>query len=157
MGNSEKGKLHTPSPATLAAVETAQMDLDSAAKIPNPPVVHADAELTQNSHVDDKVVEKLTRKPPEKYKFRRSIGQGGMKTVLQVKDRDSMRDIAMAVLPDAHNRPKTDIIRFIQEARITASLEHPNIVPVHDIGVDSSGAPYFTMKLLNFPLSRFRH
>ncbi len=148
MGNSEKGKLHTPTPATLAAVDEAQMDLTSPGKLPDPPVSRADAEITQNSQVDDKVVDKLTRKPPEKYKFRRSIGQGGMKTVLQVKDRDSMRDIAMAVLPDAQNRPKTDIIRFIQEARITASLEHPNIVPVHDIGVDASGAPYFTMKLL---------
>jgi len=148
VGNSEKGKIHSPSPATLAAVETTQMEIDSAPKIVNPPIVRADGDVSQNSQVDDKVLEKLTKKPPEKYKFRRSIGQGGMKTVLQVKDRDSMRDIAMAVLPDAHNRPKTDTIRFIQEARITASLEHPNIVPIHDIGVDSSGAPYFTMKLL---------
>ena len=71
-----------------------------------------------------------------------------MKVVIQVKDRDTTRDIAMALLPDAQSRPKRDIIRFIEEARITASLEHPNIVPVHDIGVDTHGSPYFTMKLI---------
>lgn len=91
---------------------------------------------------------KLTQKPQEKYIFRKSIGRGGMKMVIQVKDRDTMRDIAMAVFPDAANRPAADSRRFIDEARITASLEHPNIVPVHDIGIDANGAPYFTMKLL---------
>lgn len=90
----------------------------------------------------------LTPKPPEKYIFRKSIGRGGMKMVIQVKDRDTMRDIAMAVFPDAANRPAAETKRFIEEARITASLEHPNIVPVYDIGVDASGSPYFTMKLL---------
>ena len=91
---------------------------------------------------------KLTQKPQEKYIFRKSLGRGGMKMVIQVKDRDTMRDIAMAVFPDAANRPASESRRFIDEARITASLEHPNIVPVHDIGIDATGAPYFTMKLL---------
>ena len=71
-----------------------------------------------------------------------------MKAVIQVKDRDTTRNVAMAIIPDAADRPQSDINRFVQEARITARLEHPNIVPVHDIGVDTNGAPYFTMKLL---------
>ncbi len=96
----------------------------------------------------DQSVERLSRKPLQKYRFIRSIGRGGMKMVLQVKDLDATRDVAMAVLPDAAARPHQDIVRFIQEARITASLEHPNIVPVHDLGVDATGAPYYTMKLL---------
>lgn len=96
----------------------------------------------------DDSMERLSKKPLRKYRFIRSIGRGGMKMVLQVKDMDATRDVAMAVLPDAAARPQSDIVRFIQEARITASLEHPNIVPVHDIGVDSTGAPYYTMKLL---------
>lgn len=98
--------------------------------------------------IDNQVIARLTQKPPDKYKFRKSIGRGGMKMVLQVKDLDSTRDVAMAVLPDAGSRNRQDLLRFVQEARVTASLEHPNIVPVHDIGVDSTGAPYFTMKLL---------
>ncbi len=109
---------------------------------PAQPVDPGKLDLTEQS------VERLGRKPLQKYRFIRSIGRGGMKMVLQVKDLDATRDVAMAVLPDAAARPHQDIVRFIQEARITASLEHPNIVPVHDLGVDASGAPYYTMKLL---------
>lgn len=98
--------------------------------------------------IDEFLADKLTQKPPGKYKFRRSIACGGMKVVLEVRDVDTMRNVAMAVMPDAQSRPPSDILRFIQEARLTASLEHPNIVPVHDIGIDSNGSPYFTMKLL---------
>ena len=84
----------------------------------------------------------------DRYKFIRSIGFGGMKAVLLVEDRDTGREIAMAMIPDYRDRPKRDLERFVTEARITAMLEHPGIVPVHDIGVDASGAPYFTMKYL---------
>lgn len=94
------------------------------------------------------VIKNLTPKPQGKYKFKRSIGYGGMKTVLEVTDKDSTRNIAMAVMPDASSRPANDLCRFVQEARILACLEHPNVVPIHDIGIDSSGSPYFTMKLL---------
>ncbi len=91
---------------------------------------------------------RLTEKPDNKYRFRRSIGAGGMKMVLQVQDQDTMRDVALAMMPDIERRSKHEILRFIQEARLTASLEHPNIVPVYDIGMDSTGSPYYTMKLL---------
>ena len=97
---------------------------------------------------NDSDLKELTPKPSGKYKFIRSVGFGGMKAVIQVKDRDTTRNVAMAIIPDASDRPQSDINRFVQEARITARLEHPNIVPVHDIGVDTNGAPYFTMKLL---------
>lgn len=102
----------------------------------------------ENLELDTGSIDRLSVKPVQKYRFVRSIGRGGMKMVLQMKDLDATRDVAMAVLPEAPTRPKEDLIRFIQEARITASLEHPNIVPVHEIGIDSTGAPYYTMKLL---------
>lgn len=90
----------------------------------------------------------LTVKPKDKYRFIRSVGFGGMKAVLQVRDKDTSRNVAMAIIPDYLERPESDINRFIREARITAQLEHPNIVPIHDIGADASGSPYFTMKFL---------
>ena len=83
-----------------------------------------------------------------KYRYIKTIGRGGMKMVLEVHDNDTMRNVAMALLPDISTRSEQEQGQFLREARITASLEHPNIVPVHDIGVDSSGSPYFTMKLL---------
>ena len=90
----------------------------------------------------------LTEKPKDKYRFRKSIGVGGMKTVLQVYDNDTMRDVALAMMPDADQRSHREVLAFIREARLTASLEHPNIIPVYDIGMDSASSPYFTMKLL---------
>lgn len=96
----------------------------------------------------DEHIENLTPKPSGKYKFMRSIGFGGMKAVLQVSDKDTTRKMAMAIIPDFDERPKSDVNRFIREARITARLEHPNIVPIHDIGTDVNGSPYFTMKYL---------
>ncbi len=90
----------------------------------------------------------LTKKPANKYKFERSLGMGGMKAVLQVWNMDTARSMAMAVMLNSDDRPAEDVQRFLNEARITAMLEHPNIVPVHEIGVDNSGSPYFTMKLL---------
>ncbi len=90
----------------------------------------------------------LRRKSNKRYKFIRSIGFGGMKAVLLVLDMDTGREVAMAMMPDFRERPASDLDRFVREARLTAGLEHPNIVPVHDMGLDLSGAPFFTMKYL---------
>ena len=98
---------------------------------------------------EENAVASLPQKPQDRYKFIRSIGFGGMKGVLLVHDSDTDRDVAMAMIPDFRDRPLRDLNRFVREAKITAKLEHPNIVPVHDIGVDGSGSPYFTMKYLH--------
>lgn len=90
----------------------------------------------------------LRRKTNRQYKFVRSIGFGGMKAVLLVHDMDTDREVAMAMMPDFKDRSKEDIDRFICEARLTARLEHPNIIPVYDMGLDENGAPFFTMKYL---------
>ena len=108
----------------------------------------ADPPLLENGD-EARLFESLPVKPRGgRYKFIRSIGFGGMKAVLLVEDRDTGREVAMAMIPDFRDRPHRDLERFAGEARITAMLEHPNIVPVHDIGIDASGAPYFTMKYL---------
>ena len=88
----------------------------------------------------------LTEKAKGKYTFRRSIGRGGMKLITEVHDKDTSRPVAVAELLDPSK--KAQYSRFVREAKITANLEHPNIVPIHDIGVNADGTPYFTMKLL---------
>ena len=91
---------------------------------------------------------RLPLKPQDRYRFIRSIGFGGMKGVLLVHDRDTDREMAMAIMPDFRERSAAELERFAREAYLTASLEHPGIVPVYDIGIDSSGSPFFTMKYL---------
>ena len=72
---------------------------------------------------------------------------GGIGRVWKVRDLPLGREIALKELrPD---RPRTEYVerRFLEEARITAGLEHPNIVPAHDL-ISSGGDPFYTMKFL---------
>jgi serine/threonine-protein kinase len=69
-----------------------------------------------------------------------------MGSVHSVRDRLLRRVMAMKILaPRLALRPK-EINRFHREAQITAQLDHPNIVPVHELGTDRRGKRYFTMK-----------
>ncbi len=89
----------------------------------------------------------LSQEQSGKYQSARPLGEGGMKVILKVRDKDTSRDIAMAVM-QGDLQEGDSAIRFVREARITANLEHPNIVPVHELGLSISGAPFFTMKLV---------
>lgn len=80
-----------------------------------------------------------------KYIIDHVIAVGGMGCILRARDVDAQRDIAMKVM--LRSGADSEMAqRFIQEARIVARLEHPNIVPIHDISLSSRGEPYFTMK-----------
>jgi serine/threonine protein kinase/formylglycine-generating enzyme required for sulfatase activity len=73
------------------------------------------------------------------------IGSGSQGSIIRIHDRDAHRDVALKTLK--HQKPDLDeVSRFIHEAQITAQLEHPGIVPVHDIGVLADGTVYYTMK-----------
>ena len=89
----------------------------------------------------------LSTLPGEKYAIGEELGTGAMKQVRRTQDKNAARDVALAVMLDKSPKPKK-VSRFVREARITAALEHPNIVPIYDIGIDEAGKPYFTMKLL---------
>src|SRR3954470_5790952 len=86
-----------------------------------------------------------------KYETVGKLGQGGGGQVLKVLDRDLRREVAMKMLLPQHREggggiPEDVLLRFIKEAQATGQLEHPNIVPVHDLGVDGNGHIYFTLK-----------
>lgn len=78
---------------------------------------------------------------PDRYTGQEVVGSGGMGEVRRVEDADLNRAVAMKVL-----KSKDDLERFIAEAQITSQLEHPNLLPVHDIGVDADGNLFFTMQ-----------
>ena len=83
-----------------------------------------------------------------RYEIIDAIAVGGMGAILRAKDHNAQRDVAMKVMSRAQsNSPEAK--RFIRETRIVAKLEHPNIMPVHDIGTSPLGdQPYFTMPLV---------
>ncbi|MCF6228107.1 MAG: protein kinase [Planctomycetes bacterium] len=83
-----------------------------------------------------------------RYSVVREIARGGMGKVMEVEDNDLRRPVALKVLRKEMLDRKDLVERFLEEAQITGQLEHPNIVPVHEIGVDGRGNLYFTMKLV---------
>ena len=80
-----------------------------------------------------------------RYSIVRPVASGGMGRVYLVKDTELGRDVALKVmnLPDVSEELAA---RMLREARIIAGLEHPGIVPVHDLGRLPDGRIFFTMK-----------
>ncbi|MCB9675161.1 MAG: SUMF1/EgtB/PvdO family nonheme iron enzyme [Alphaproteobacteria bacterium] len=81
----------------------------------------------------------------ERYADLGSIGVGGMAVVHRVHDRELDRVLAMKIVRAA-DLSDAWIDRFLAEARTTAQLQHPNIVPVHDAGRLADGRVWFTMR-----------
>ena len=70
------------------------------------------------------------------YKIIQKLGEGGMASVYLAHEKDLDRDVAIKVLPRAFLHDKKFIERFKREARISAKLEHPNIINIHQISID---------------------
>jgi eukaryotic-like serine/threonine-protein kinase len=85
--------------------------------------------------------------PPHLLVFK-EIGRGGMGHVHPSADRNLLRHVALKRLDKAFAHKTFYRDSFIAEAQMTGQLEHPNIVPVHELAVDAHGIPYFTMKLV---------
>jgi serine/threonine protein kinase len=82
-----------------------------------------------------------------RYEVREPIGHGGMGTVYRAYDRTLAREVALKVLrADVASEDAT--VRLEREARILARLEHPGIVPVHEVGTLADGRVYYIMKLV---------
>jgi serine/threonine-protein kinase len=87
----------------------------------------------------------LSVEPRSRYEPSKLLGAGGMGEVVLVNDHDIGRKVALKrLLPEL-----TDLgvlARFVEEIRTVGRLEHPNIVPIHDVGVDEAGRYFFVMK-----------
>ena len=83
-----------------------------------------------------------------RYHINRPLAAGGMGAVLDIQDNDFRRGAAMKVMHGKFTDDPQALERFLAEAQVTAQLEHPNIVPIHDMGVMPDGSLYFTMKLI---------
>ena len=88
----------------------------------------------------------------DRYERGQSLGRGGMGEVREVLDKGFNRVVAMKTLRRPDVSPE-ELDLFVAEAQINSQLEHPNLVPIHDIGVGDDGQPYFTMRLVRGHLS----
>jgi serine/threonine protein kinase/WD40 repeat protein len=95
---------------------------------------------------------------PGRYLIEEHLASGGMGIIYAVQDRELRRRLAMKMLvlggatidnaPPLESLPAATVDRFVEEAQITAQLDHPGIVPVHELGIDPQGRLFFTMKLV---------
>ena len=88
--------------------------------------------------------------PPEfsekRYQVGDEIARGGMGAILNAKESTTDRVVAMKVM--LRESSPRDLRRFITEAKVTAKLEHPNIVPVHELATNDRGQLFYTMKFV---------
>ena len=83
----------------------------------------------------------------ERYALGCEVARGGMGAILRATDLSIERTVAMKVALD--QAADAEILqRFTQEAKLTGQLEHPNIVPVHDLSSDDQNRPFYTMKFV---------
>jgi serine/threonine protein kinase len=71
-----------------------------------------------------------------------------MGVVYQARDPNCRRSVALKVMSCPDGADREAILRFVTEAQTTAQLEHPGVVPVHDLDVDDDGELFYAMKLV---------
>jgi tRNA A-37 threonylcarbamoyl transferase component Bud32/tetratricopeptide (TPR) repeat protein len=79
------------------------------------------------------------------YDLTKAIAKGGMGEIHLARDGELEREVAVKVSTVSEGAVDP---RFTKEARVLANLAHPNIVPIHTMGVDSAGRPFYSMKLV---------
>lgn len=86
--------------------------------------------------------------PGPRYRIGELLGAGGVGLVTSALDRTIGRTVAVKTLKLGRESDSGTARRFIDEAHVTAQLEHPNIVPVYDMGWLPDGQPYYTMRIV---------
>ena len=86
--------------------------------------------------------------PGSAYTPGREIARGGMGAILSATDQSLDREVAMKVMLQDAEASSSARQRFVREALVLARLEHPNIVPIHEMGRNAEGQLFYTMKLV---------
>jgi WD40 repeat protein/serine/threonine protein kinase len=116
-------------------------------------------EPEQGEGASAQVLERLQNRigKESRYQILGEFARGGMGAILKVWDQDLRRTLAMKVVlgkaepEEKGSTPAVDeksLGRFLEEAQITGQLDHPGIVPVYELGMDTDGQVYFTMRLV---------
>jgi TolB-like protein/tRNA A-37 threonylcarbamoyl transferase component Bud32/Flp pilus assembly protein TadD len=107
------------------------------------------ADTSNNETLEDVLAEIDVRDPDRRlgnYQILDEIGHGGMGVIYRARQRHSRRIVALkrilAFEADSHET----LIRFQREAQAAASLDHPNVLPIYEVGEDEDGLPFFSMK-----------
>src|SRR5438067_4089823 len=106
------------------------------------------ADTSNNETLEDVLAEIDVRDPDRRignYQMLDQIGHGGMGVIYRARQRHSRRIVALKRILGYEDSRET-LIRFRREALAAASLDHPNILPIYEVGEDEDGLPFFSMK-----------
>src|SRR5713101_8330953 len=81
-----------------------------------------------------------------RYRILEEIGRGGMGVIYRARHAPSRRIVALKRVLNYHSDSRETLTRFQREATAAASLDHPNILPIYDVGATDDGLPFFSMK-----------
>lgn len=85
---------------------------------------------------------------PKRYHVTGELARGGVGVVLKGHDIDLGREVAIKTLRTEHSGNASLTRRLVEEAQIGGQLQHPGILPVYELGLDSAKRPFFAMKLV---------
>src|SRR5438046_7140710 len=80
------------------------------------------------------------------YQILEEIGRGGMGVIYRARQRHSRRIVALKRILSYHADSQDTLMRFRCEAQAAANLDHPNILPIYEVGESHEGLPFFSMK-----------
>ena len=112
------------------------IDPDSGNELPAPVELRSQFKIADGDRFED-------------YGDLKLLGLGGMGAVFQADDPALERKVALKILRSNYRNRASSVEKFIREARITARIDHPNIISVHRLGVLENIGVYFTMKRIN--------
>ena len=125
-------------------------DFDSSELLENPSdILENTVPIAERKNVK-KSSGNFSRELEKRYELKGSVGQGGMGIIRSVEDKNLNRTLAMKILSPKYVHDESIVDAFLEEASLTAQLQHPNIIPVHDIGIlPETGNHFYTMKLVD--------
>src|SRR6266550_7195909 len=80
------------------------------------------------------------------YQILEEIGRGGMGVIYRARQRHSRRIVALKRILSYHADSQETLVRFRREAQAVASLDHPNILHIYEVGESEEGLPFFSRK-----------